>query len=254
MRAAWALALAMVLGSCAPQPVERSLQDGFNSYSARQLDTAESIANAFITRHPDSPNIDQAYYLRGIARFTRGDRAGAFGDLRVAANRTTRPDLKSKAYRALGDIEFDDQHWSPAQGDYEQALAAGAAGLPAATGAYLEFHIGACLQALGQWDKARPYFARVITGKADAGLVDRAVSRLDLTNFQLQFGAFQDVANARDLASRLKADGVMPTISTDLHDGKPLYRVVAGSYKTWADANTAQDAMRSKQPVVAIVP
>ncbi len=254
----------LLLATCAPTPPPKTLQDGFGAYSARRFDEAEGIAGDFIAKHPDSPNLDEAYYLRGIARFTHGETSAAYGDLRVAVQRTVRADLKEKACRALGDIEFDESRWEAAQADYQQALAAedppGAAAATQQTGAgvvsYLDFRIGACLQAIGKWQDARSWFSRVITAKGggDAALASRALARMDRTGFALQFGAYHDLANARQQSDQLRTGGVTPTINTDLREGQVIYLLQSGTYKTWQEAQAAQENVRGKYPLVTIVP
>ena len=59
----------------------------------------------------------------------------------------------------------------------------------------INYRIGICQQAVGQWDPAKAWFIKVITANNDAALKERAVARMPATHFALQFGAFQAAAS-----------------------------------------------------------
>src|SRR4051812_45874659 len=139
------LTSSLFLASCAtPEGEQKSLKSGFARYSANQPAEAESIADSFITANPNAPTVDEAYYLRGLARMARNNRLLATADLRMAISKTARPDLKGKAYRALGDLSAEQLQWADAQKNYEASLATAAMSAPNVT--YLNFAIGACMQ------------------------------------------------------------------------------------------------------------
>ena len=254
-RGLWlACAAGLTLAGCTSEADRKSLQDGFAKYSAHQVEESEAIADKYIAANPAGENLDEAFYLRGLSRFTRDNRAGAAADLRQAEKISTRPDLKGKALRALGDIDFEQSRWSEAQTDYEKALTEGAGTFNAANITHLNYHIGACLQALGQWEKARPWFARAIAANGDPTLTERARLRFDAGSFSLQFGAFHEVPRARELSDQLKAAGMTPSIATDYRDGQLIYIVRSGAYNTWTDATAARERVQARYPLVTIVP
>ncbi len=76
-------------------------------------------------------------------------------DLRAALSKTTRADVKGKSNRALGDIAYDREQWAEALKDYQGAVESGFA-FPPATQTYLDYRMGAVLQAQGQWAKSEP--------------------------------------------------------------------------------------------------
>jgi cell division protein FtsN len=247
--------LPLVLVGCETTQADKdSLKRGFALYNNHQVDEAEATATKFITANPNSPNIDEAYYLRGLARVTRGgaeNRQPAAEDMKNAIAKSNRPDLKCKAHRALGDIEFDSSHWSQAQDEYKKGLE-GNTDEKLAT--YLNYRVGACMQAQGQWEQADEWFERVAAANNDAYLTERTFARMHARNFSLQFGAFAERNNANDLASQLKAAQIEAKVAVESRDGKPLYLVRVGAYKNWQEADLARDKYLAKYPLVSIVP
>jgi tetratricopeptide (TPR) repeat protein len=248
------LTAGLLLAACTePEADKNSLKVGFTLYAANQPDEAGAIADRFIRNNPTAPTLDEAYYLRGLARMARSNRNQAAEDLKQAISKTSRADLKGKAYRALGDIASEQNQWGEAQKNYEAALGAGA--MPPANGAYLNFGIGAALQAQGQWSNAERYFARVVAAKNDPDREAKALARMYLTAYTLQLGAFKDAANARNKVSQLQSASVTAKIQTDQRGGETWYLVQAGSYSTWSQAAAARDQLQARLPdMVVIVP
>jgi outer membrane protein assembly factor BamD (BamD/ComL family) len=244
----------LLLPSCITSEADRqSLQRGYSLYNARQPDEAKAVADKFIAANPNSDNLDEALYLRGISQMTRGgpdNRRAAADDLHQAIAKSQRPDLKAKAFRALGDIDFDAHRWPLAQTEYQQAFT----GASTHVLTHLNYRLGATLQAQGQWDKAQPYFQRVAASNDDQELKERAVARLNSASFGLQFGAFQEKPRAQELDRQLSSLGIPAAITTETREGRVLYVVRSGSYHTWELANTARDRLLAKFPLVTIVP
>jgi tetratricopeptide (TPR) repeat protein len=252
------LLLPSLLLSCVTTEADKqALQQGFASYSGRNLDDAEAAASRFIAANPTSDNLDEAYYLRGVTRLTRGgsaNRITAAEDLRAAHEKTHRDDLKTKATRILhridGDTHFDAARWKEAREAYQQALP-GAAALDAV---YFNYRIGACLQATGEWEGAEPFFKTVVSSNADPFLTERSIARMYARAFALQFGAFQDRPRAAELLAQLKTSNISAAVVTETREGRLLYIVRSGAYKTWPEADAARDKLQSKYPLVTIVP
>jgi tetratricopeptide (TPR) repeat protein len=251
-----ALLACLLLAACA-NPDTFLLRQGFQFYSAQQVDQAEAAADRFIADHPNAPEIDQAYYLRGISRLTQGHSAAAAADLRLAIQKTSRPDLRSKAYRALGDLAYDQDQWPDALRDFQAAL--NNPTLDPTTANYLNYRIGAVLQAQGDWPQAEPWFAKVIAARRDPALTDRALRRLHARAFALQYGAFQDPQSAQALAAQLRDGGIPANVVTEARtdprsDPTVWYLVQSGSYPTYAAATAARNQILPQIPVTVIVP
>jgi len=246
------LLAAALPAACTPSPAQRqTLEDGFTKYSARQFDASEAIASDYIQKNPAVDNVDEAFYLRGLARYSRGNKSAAADDLNAAIAKSKRSDLREKAYRTLGDISFDASKWDAALQQYQKSADAAPA---ARADPHVVYRIGACLQNMGQWNNARPYFQSLASANGDLQVTQRAVARMNARNFALQFGAFQEGAKAAELIKQLKTAGINATAASELRDGQLLYLVRSGSYNTWEQADAARNKMIPKYPVVTIVP
>ena len=244
--------LASALSACAiPTDKDKAdLANGFTQYTQRQFSPAGAIASNYIQKFPNDEHIDEAYYLRGLARQGTGDKVGATQDLTAAIAKTKRLDLKSKANRALGDLAFDAQRWDDAIAFYQASIK----DVPEPIDSFAYARLGASLQALGKWDEARSYFLKVIETNADPALTQRAIVRKNARSFELQFGAYQDAANARTLAAQLKTEAIVAIPTSELRDGKLWYLVRSGAFHTYAEADLARKRYLPKHPLIIIVP
>ncbi|HUO09601.1 MAG TPA: SPOR domain-containing protein [Phycisphaerae bacterium] len=243
---------ALLLVSCGPTEADKKvLSDAYVSYASRDFAGTENLAGTYIQKEPTAENVDEAFYLRGLARYGRGDRAGAAADLQKAIEHTKRADLKCKAYMTLGDIAFDEGKWDEAAANYQKALGAGVAA--GTVEPRMEFRLGVALQAIGQWDHARPHLAIAAASK-DAALAQRARERLEAAAFTLQFGAFTQGARAGELQRRLKAAGIVASANSEMHNGQVVFVVRAGNYTTLADAELARRKLAAKWPGVVVIP
>ncbi|MCB9782088.1 MAG: hypothetical protein H6751_03890 [Candidatus Omnitrophica bacterium] len=64
----------------------------------------EKLANEFIQKHPESVNLDQAYFLLGSAQVKGGTREKGFEALRKASEITDDPSLQSQIERMIASI------------------------------------------------------------------------------------------------------------------------------------------------------
>jgi tetratricopeptide (TPR) repeat protein len=242
---------ALVLTACGPTASDRkNLSDAYSAYAARDFAGTENAATSYIQKQPTADNVDEAFYLRGLARYGRADRVGAAADLHNAVDRTKRSDLKYKAYMTLGDIAFDQNQWDEAAADYRKAIAS-AVGITVEP--RVEFRLGVALQSLGQWDSARAHLALVAASR-DAALAERARERMGAKAFSLQFGAFKEGARAGELVRQLRSAGINAAASSEMHNGQLVFVVRSGAYTTLADADNARKRVADKYPNAVVVP
>lgn len=256
MHVRWTLAILLLtatLSGCGPTAQYRAaLADGFTHFTAHQYDASEKAAATYLQKFPDDPHTDEAYYLRGLSRLARSDRPGATADLHAALARTQRPDLKAKAYRALGDLARADLRFPDAVTNYKESLRYYPPDQPDAV---LFYRLGAVLQAVGQWDEARPYLQRALADNSvDPEVRQGALAKLAASAFALQYGAFQDAAGANNMAKALQTLGVTPFVTSELREGHLWFLVRSGSYRTYDEAHTMRSRMLPRFPVVRIVP
>lgn len=247
------MGVVVLLAGCveAPKRDRAALERGFEQYGSRQYVLAERAAGEFIAKYPKDPAVDEAFYLRGVSRMARGEKAGAAADLNEAIAKADRADIKAQANRALGEMAFDGGRYEQAIGYYQAALGHYPKERPDSLTLY---RLGASLQALGRWDEARPYFARVVALRQDPALVQRAVNRKDLNGYALQFGAFSTEKGAMDYARALRARGVQAVVVREMGDRSLLYLVRAGTYRTFAEADVARSRIYKAYPQVRVSP
>lgn len=252
MRMLGMVLLIAALAACgAPGQKEREgLVRGFQQYSGRQFDASEAAANAYIQKFPQDPHVDEAYYLRGLARYGMGNKNGALSDMNTAIQRTQRNDLKSKAYRVLGDLAYEAHRWDEAINHYKASIMTAEGPLDT----YAHERLAASLQALGRWDESRPYLQKVIAARPEPVQLQRAIQRLNARYFELQFGAYQEVANARTMVGKLKAEGLAATPMSELREGKLWWLVRSGQCRTHLEADAARQRLIGKYPLVIVVP
>ena len=108
------------------------------------------LAGLLLEHHADVNAKD----IDGFTALIRASNDGYAGVARalIAAG----ADLNAKAHRALGDVALEAQDWKSAQANYEAALAPGT--LPAAAVTAVNYRVGICLQAVGQWGPAQTWF------------------------------------------------------------------------------------------------
>lgn len=245
------LLLALTACKTTQEAQQAKLNDGFSSYTVRNFDAAEKSADEFISKAPNDPDADEAYYLRGISRLGREDKKGAAEDLRTAISKSDRNDLKAKAHRALGDLAFDQQNWPEAVRQYQNAMKY----LPAEKLVpIVVFRVGSALQAQGKWSESRQYFLQVLKLETEAFWKERATARLKADSYSLQFGAFRDTTNAAQTAKTLRAQGLDPHIVNEVRDGQLMFFVRSGEFNTYDEADEARSKLLIKNPLVTIVP
>ena len=246
------LAVAVQFAACDATPEDRkSLADGFAAYDARQIDAAESAANAFIKKNPTAENLDEAYYLLGLTRYSRGDRPAAAQAFLAAIEKSKRDDLRGKSYAILADMASDGQRWEQAMDYLNKAVGFFPLGKAPAT---VYYRCGTTLQAMGHWDNARPYFDKVIALKPEAVMLQRAIQRRAASSFALQFGAFKEGPNAAEMATQLRTAGVNTFITSEMREDQLLFLVRTGAYHTFEEADYARQRLLPKYPLVSIVP
>jgi len=243
MRCGWtaALASALLLAGCVSDQDRQRLQDGYAAYNAKQYAKASNIADNYIQSFPQDPHVDEAYYLRALTRLAAGDKAAAQDDLQQAYATASRPDLRAKSARALGDLAYDRAAYAEAIKHYQQALAAN----PQSPEAQTYYRLGAALQAIGRWDEARGPLNKVLILSDSGGWDDYARRRLGVHSYSLQFGAFRDLEGARRMARGLQQQKIAAEVFKEQRGTSPLYTVRAGSYETLALANAAKERLRA---------
>ena len=236
---------------CAAPSSRLNLNTGYQDYRTNDYSAASSVANQFIMQNPGSAALDEAYYLRAISREARGNLAGAAADYRQAIALSHRPDLLGKSYKALGDMAFVKSNYAAAATDYLNSLHLDPAAAP---GPLMLFRVATALQNTGHWNQARTYYAQLAGGFSQSPLAAVALSRMALTHFAIQYGAYIYSQPAWAEANALKSQGIAAVVLMQVSKGRRLFVVQSGQYQTYADALAARQKIAATNPQAIVSP
>ena len=92
---------------------QAQLETAYAYYKSREMESSVSASDRFIKLHPTHPNVDYAYYLKGLATFQEGPSAT---EKMVGKNPTHMdPGLAKRSYDFFGDLlkKFPDSKYVP---------------------------------------------------------------------------------------------------------------------------------------------
>ena len=248
----WSLLGGMVfISGCAAPPSMLNLNTGYQDYRATDYVAASGVANQFITQNPTSAALDEAYYLRAISREARGNLTGAAADYRRAISLSHRPDLLGKSYKALGDMAFVKSEYAAAATDYLNSLHLDPAAAP---DPLMLFRVATSLQNTGHWNQARTYYAQLAGGFPQSPLATVAMSRMALTHFAIQYGAYIYSQPAWAEVNALKNQGIAAVVLMQVSKGRRFFVVQSGQYPTYADALAARQKIAVANPQAIVSP
>jgi TolA-binding protein len=241
-------------GSILTSQDKDELLSGYKSYE--RGDDARTIAqmNAFIAEHGRSDRADEAYYLRGLAKYRQKDIAGAKVDLQTAMDRAPkRGELTGKAAIALGDIGYDTGDLDLADRMYRQSLE----DLNQQTtkpADHAMYRLGCTLQRQGRWQEADAYFDRVSYQFRGADVANQAARRVRCTAWTVQAGSYKTKANADVKCGELQRNRLPATVKMIPTDAGPLYIVAVGTYRREEEAAAELEVVRRFVSGAIVVP
>ncbi len=238
-------------GGCAAPPSMVNLNTGYQDYRTNDYPAASSVADQFITQNPGSTALDEAYYLKAISREARGNLTGAAADYRRAISLSHRPDLLGKSYKALGDMAFVKSDYAAAAQDYLSSLHADPAAAP---GPLTLFRVATALQNTGHWNQARTYYAQLAGGFPHSPLAPVAMTRMALTHFAIQYGAYIYSQPAWAQAKALQKQGIAAIVLMQVSRGRRIFVVQSGQYPTYASAIAARQEVAATYPQAIVSP
>ncbi len=255
LRLVAAAALGVVVGGCV-QPVtpeaRKLVADARAAYDRGDDPAVVRDTTTFLDRYAQTDLADVAYYLRGLAHYRRKDLSAARADLKLAASRAERRDVRVGALKALGDLAFDagDLEW--AETLYREGLAAAAPRRPPAD--EIRYRLGCTLQRQGRWAQADEQFDRVVYVFADTEVARRAERRLRCLGWTVQAGAYARQDSARAEAARLRKAGLAAATKSAMLDGKLRFLVHVGRYGRHDEAAGALPAVRRLRSDAFVTP
>ena len=209
------------------------------------------MAREYISADPNGPQLDDAYYLLGIAHETQGQFHRAEHDFQRAIAITRSQTLKEKANKALGDMAFAKGHYNRAAMYYQSAISALNGAVPAAG---MLFKYGAALQDSGHWNQARGPLSQAVATAPGTTAAANAEQRLEADHFALQYGAFLVNNSAWAVVGQMRTAGIPAVVVPSAVGGRTLYLVQSGRYSTLPAAMAARAVASHQYPQVIVVP
>ncbi|MGA2265959.1 MAG: SPOR domain-containing protein [Phycisphaerae bacterium] len=201
--------------------------------------------DAFLRDNARSERADEAYYLRGLAKYRLGDKAGGQADLEAALAKTNKKELRGKAALALGDLAWDGDDMPTAAAMYGTVLdTVDRSSSPADHAGY---RLGCVLQRLGRWEDADLQFSRVMELFPGTELEARADRRIHGRAWTVQVGAFENRKHAEDVVKELANKSIQADVVPMMNEGKPAFMVQAGRYATYEQAAAALAPVKKLQ-------
>ncbi len=218
------------------------LQNAAAAYGNGQYEATVRNVDAFMIENSKSSRADEAFYLRGLARYRLKQYDEAAGDLEQAIDRTKIDHIKSNSLNALGDIAYDKDNMVLAGHLYEQALENTERGKKPAD--HSCYRLGCALQRQGRWAEADPYFQKVIYFFDGSELAKLASRRVNCVAWSIQAGAFEKKANAEKAAAEFTKNSLHAAALSVVESGRLIYVVQVGRYVTYEQAVAALDRVR----------
>jgi tetratricopeptide (TPR) repeat protein len=245
----------MWAGGCGQTSAQgvRLLDQAYASYQNQDDPAVIRDTNAFMASDSRSNRIDEAFYLRGLARQRSKDIPGAKTDLTEAARRTKW--LKAQAHLALGDLAWDSEDMSEAEAMFTMSL--GEMGSPdnvkSATSqdrslgdrAHAEYRLGCIYQRQGRWLEADEKFDRVIHEAKDSRLAQQASLRVHCRAWTVRACTLSRSDGGPHAIATLKAHGLSGVYMQPTQiNGTLKYVVQVGRYPTYDQANAVLHKVR----------
>ncbi len=231
--------------SLSPQ-ARQLLQNGYAASAAGNPQGVVSSMDAFLYDHARSSQADEAFYLRGLAKYQLGDRVGARADLEAALSRTDKNEIRGKAALALGDLAWDRDDMPTAADMYRVVLENTDRSAPPTD--HAGYRLGCVLQRLGRWEEADLQFSRVIELFSGSELAARSSRRIHGRAWTVQVGAFESKSSAEAVLGELADGGVQAAAVPLTGQGKLTFVVQAGRYATFEQATAALLSVKKVKP------
>ncbi len=228
------------------------LQQGQRAHDQGDYAFAIDRMSRFLASAGQKPEAGRALYIRGLANARAGRRGMAYADLQAAAA-SEDDDVAWHAGFALGELAYEDERWNGARQAYADAIAKMPPASPMDRGLY---RLGVASQRMGEWGEGYVWLERLVRQFPGSSLAPAARRILDVRPgaFSVQCGAFGRQSNARDREVSLERQGVAAFIRPERRDGRTLYVVYSGQYRTYDQARQGLGQVQRYVPDALIWP
>jgi len=238
-------------GYLSPQGKEL-LAAGSAAFNRSDYEDSVRYLDTFLKDHSKSRGADEAYFVRGLAKYKLKDPAGAESDLKEALNQTKLNHIRVHALNALGDLAWDKNDMALAENMYREALDNVREDQRPTD--HSRYRLGCVLQRQGAWSDADLQFDRVIHFFGDSELGKLAARRVRCRAWTIQVGAFQDKALADAVARRFRARNLPATVHDVIEQGQRLSLVHVDRYATYPQAASALETVKRHRPDAFVTP
>lgn len=228
-------------GQLSPE-AKQLLLDARTAYERNNNPAVVSITDRFVREHPGSIALDEAYYLRGMARFRLGKFPAAVADFKRALDVTERDAIRALAYTQLGEIAFMRNDLDRAEEFTRNALEHTDPAKPPADKAL--YRLGCTLQRKGQWVEADERLGKVTFWFDETELAGRARRRISARGWTVRAGTFTRRRYAEAAADELQKVGLPAKLQVEVRGGKLVYLVEVGRFADYAPAVAQLPAVR----------
>lgn len=223
-------------------------------YQQKQVSPALYQLNRLIAETPQSPEVAEAYYLRGLCQAQMGQLAPAAQDFRQAFQRGAgRTDLAARARASLAMIHYGWRNWEQAALLYGDAVEH----LPnqPPTDVIL-FYAGNAMQRAGRWEDSKLQYSRILWAFPRQPIAREARLKCywRYNYFSIQVGAYSESERAEMAVRQFAARG-LDTWQEAREGTQPnRWAVLTGRYTYYNEALTALPRVRQFQADAHIVP
>ena len=238
-------------GTLGPQGKEL-LSAGSAAFHRAEYEDSVRYLDTFLKDHGKSRGADEAYFVRGLAKYKLKDRPGAASDLKEALNRTKLDHIRVHALNALGDLAWDRNDMALAESMYRQALANVKEDQRPAD--HSHYRLGCVLQRQGAWDDADLQFDRVIHFFGNSELGKLAARHVRCRAWTIQAGAYRQKALADAEAKRFQTENLPANVQSATDRGQLLFLVHVGRYPTYPQAGSALEIVKRHNADAYVTP
>lgn len=252
--AAAVLCLFATTGCASLPPAEqRMLIEASQKCTQGDIAAASASLDRLIRDYDHTPEIAEAYYLRGLCRFISQQPRGAREDFERGISKSTRSDLTARCRASLATIAFQSGDWARAADLYQQSVGELPESPPTDVVLY---NAGLAMQRAGRWRDANLQFARILNRFRDRPVAAdaRRMAAWRHPYYSVQLGAYRDADNAGRAVQTLRQQGLDAVQEYLPRNQQSLWIVMAGRYQSYNDARAAVLNIRQRQPDATIIP
>jgi len=249
-----ALVMVLAAGCTEMGPTEkRLLREADQMYRSGNVTGAATRCDRLIQNFGDANEIAEAYYIRGLCRARSRQVKAAIDDFQAATRKSKRDDLTALSRASCGSLAYQLGDWDAAHRHLSEALP----DLPASPPKdELLYTAGMAAQRAGEWEDASRWFREIIHrfGNRPIATEARRMAQWRHPYFAVQLGVFRNSNNAAEFVRKMREQRVDAVQENLPRGGEAVWVVMAGRYRTYADARRGLEQLRRIQRGAFIIP